>query len=219
MCVNDRQRFIIHDACGLRAISYLNKDGEVWCGSQPEIIRTQVQLTPDQEIADYYQLLYDRGIEPSLVGYRTKYERCYALLPNQRLDLQSGNAERFFPVKSLGPTIDTNEALGIAKQAIRGGLEGILRYTDRISVPVTAGYETRAILAASKPFQERCDYFVDRKGVLDDDAHDEMVPRHVCNKVNVPFTAENSIVPPDEDFMKMLLHNVSDARDLSLIHI
>ena len=183
-----------------------------WLGSQPEIIRTQVDLAPDEGVHAYNEAVIRGGREPSMIGFRTDYDNCFSLLPNQRINLDNGEVDRFYPIESLSP-VDTQEALDIAVRCVRGGLEGILKHA-RISIPVTAGYESRSLLAASKDFQSQCDYFVDRKDAMGTDHADVWVPKKMCAALGVPFSVENSSVSPDTEFMDMLRNNVTGARDI-----
>jgi hypothetical protein len=210
-----RERLIaLCDPCGFRPLCYHVRNGAVWCGSQPEIIRTQVPLRRRScsELSSFTSSAAFKNHEEAWVGAKTIYEGCQFLLPNHCLDLSTGRAERFFPTAPL-PEVDVESAIGVVATCIRGGIQGIRRY-GRLSMAVTAGMDTRVLLAAAKPILSEIRCYVDRQGRLSPQHPDVTVPQRLASRLGFKFVVENSTRDPDSRFMQRLSRNVTGARRL-----
>jgi len=210
ICSDGKRTLMISDPCGLRQVHFCIRDGVVWCGSQPEILRTQIELTPNESVIKFVELNTSAYPDWVMTGKRTIYNDCFALLPNHRLDLGTGKSERFFPLEPIRK-IAPKDALPIAIQCLQGGLEGIL-HRGPVAMAVTAGYDSRVLLAASRPFRNDYDYFVDRKGQLAMTDPDVAIPSRICEKIGQPFAVENSDKMPDEKFLAFQRKQVTGAR-------
>jgi hypothetical protein len=205
--------FLFTDPCGFRQVFFHHGD-PVWCGSQPEIIRRMVSLVrDDDESLLQFVLSPDLAREESAwVGPRTAYKNCYHLLPNHYLDLGTCRQVRFFPDGQLARK-PLHEVVEISTAILRGSLDAITRRRE-ILLPITAGWDSRVLLAASRGLGPRIEYYVDRMGVLPEDHQDVRVPMRLAEALGVPFTVKNSNEDLPGWFVTMLGQNVTDARVL-----
>ena len=157
LIINDGEhKIILNDAIGLRQIFYsdpsLLKNG-IWCASQPALIGHKLDLTLDKEaivFADSHQ--FRTNTDYRWPGNRSQYKEVLRLLPNHFLDLDDGKVTRFWPDKNL---VELPMDLAIEKiaQKMQGLLEAVSRRYD-LSISVTAGIDSRLVLAASKKIKE-----------------------------------------------------------------
>jgi hypothetical protein len=207
--LDSQHSVIFTDPCGLRQVYYhANKDG-LWCGSQPEIIKaaTGLALNTDKNLSEFIKSFDYQRKEYALVGDKTRYADCYHLLPNHFLDLLSGQSIRFFPKEKPSP-VPIDEAVKIASSILRGSMEAISqRFSPMLAV--TAGWDTRVLLASTKSISDRVEYYVDRKGVLSLDHPDVQVSQRLCRRLGVNFDVRNSSEDPPRWFMEILSQSLS----------
>jgi hypothetical protein len=202
------------DACGFRQVHYATADGATWAASQPALLDTVVRLRPndDPELREFLQCPAYAALESAWVGDATTYRDCHRLLPNHWLDLGAATtrrrslARRPVPL-SRGAAVDASAAM---LQSIMAGICA----RERVSLALTAGIDSRILLAAAKPVVQGIDLFVDRMGGLDDDDADIWVPRELCRRLGLPFDVRNSAVDPPDWFRSLLATNVTAARVL-----
>ena len=206
---------ILNDACGLRTVfHHRDADGVVRCASQPELLRQVVDLRllddPDLErlrAAPQFALL-----EGATFGPATPYRGVWQLPANHRLDLHSGIAERFFPREPLSPR-SVEEVAREAGGMLRGSVVA-MALRGRTMMPVTAGWDSRVLLAASRPVSGSIRYYVHRAHRKAWDV-DIRVPRALMRRLGLPFHVNRTGEHPPDDFTRQLRRNVTSARVLS----
>ncbi len=151
---------LLHDSAGLRTVVHtLPAAGELWCATQTNLIADQLGLVPDPRALDFWEAL-GKKIPKHIrawPGAGTAYAELRALLPNHYLDLQSREAVRFFPRAPLEPI-----SLEEGTQRIAAHLQGSLAAAHRrysVYQQITAGLDSRTMLAASRPYRARTTYF------------------------------------------------------------
>lgn len=145
-----RERVVLHDACGLRQVCYVRApSGETACASQPGLLAEALGLEKDDEALAF---MATRGDEDGYVywmpGDTTVYRGVRALLPNHQLDLATAEARRFGP-GAPPPSIPVGEAVVRAADLMRG-LLAAARRRGPLSLPMTAGWDSRLMLALSR---------------------------------------------------------------------
>lgn len=150
--------------------------------------------------------------ESEWVGNKTIYKDCFHLLPNHYLDLNNHKQIRFYPLKDL-PFKETSEIVESASHILKGSMVAI---TNRFStiLALTAGWDSRVLLAASKEVSTKIEFFVDRHGVLRNNHPDIWVPERLAKKLNIRFVVNNSSDKLPGWFVYLLSKNVTCARIL-----
>lgn len=206
--------YILTDPCGFRQVYYYTNDHAQWCGSQPEIIRAAVGLEREDN-EDLLAFMLDPGFannESSWVGDRTPYKHCRLLLPNHYLKLGAREPERFFPASS--PEKKAPEAIiETAATILKGSFAAIAKRTA-LTMPVTSGYDSRVLLAASRSVSDRIEYYIDRKSALSEGHPDVWLPSRMTRKLGIDFVIKNSQANLPGWFVGMLANNVTGARVL-----
>lgn len=80
------------------------------------------------------------------------------LLPSHRLDLSTWEVRRFWPMGDLGTETDLDTLVDEFASLVRIQIEALLRASRRPALALTAGRETRLMLACARPFIDRVDF-------------------------------------------------------------
>jgi hypothetical protein len=206
--------YVFTDPFGFRSVFYHRDGCDSWCGSQPEIIRAncKLQRNTDEKLL---QFLMDPAFgrsESSWVGNQTVYRDCLHLLPNHYLDVSRSEQVRFFPV---GPLSNLEESAVI--EASRTVLEGIfagIAGRRKALMALTAGWDSRLLLAASRNVSSEMQYYVDRKGTLPGHHPDVRIPRQLAKRLGISFLTYDSADDVPGWFSSALSANVTGARML-----
>jgi hypothetical protein len=125
-------------------------------------------------------------------------DRLLKLLPNHVLDLVTRKVERV-AFRPLERTEDEAKAIARASATLRGTYDALAR-RYRLIQPLTAGWDSRLLLAASREHSGRIDYFVfDRSSGRHDDVR---VPAALAERLGLRFAAIEP-EPPDEEFLAL----------------
>ena len=151
MIVNDgAETLLFHDAAGLRQVYWSRTNDErLVCASQPGLIAELFGLAPDPAAVDYVRSRGDSDWEVYwLPGDRSPYENVKALLPNHSLRLEAGAVERYWPTDDVKP-IPYEQGLRESVRVLRG-LVASARRRSKLAVAMTAGWDSRLMLALSR---------------------------------------------------------------------
>jgi hypothetical protein len=209
---NPTDTYLFTDPCGFRQVFYYSDGQQFWCGSQPEIIKGkhQMPLAADQDVMDFLVKPEFARRASAWIGAKTLYEGCSHLMPNHYLSVSRREAIRFYPsrpmpIKNLRDVVETSTSI---LQAVMAALTG--RYN--VCLALTAGWDSRLLLAASRDVCEQIEYFVYRTGFRSETNPDVWVPKRLAKKLNINFIVRT---PADELpgwFVSMLSQNVTNAR-------
>jgi hypothetical protein len=151
---------LFHDACGSRQVFYTDGAAHVsrWCASQPELIANLLQLRVDPDANDFFQLqLYCQDREAWWPGISSPFQEVRHLLPSHYLDLDAGAAVRYWPEHKL-PFVSLDEGVKTAAALLRGMMEAATKRFD-LCVGITAGFDSRCILAASRDVANHISFY------------------------------------------------------------
>ena len=148
------------DSCHLRQILYGNF-GDIRCvGSSEKLMLdhagVQLSMGPDKR-AFMASSRFKRN-EHAWVGPKSLDDRVFRLLPNHRLSLPGLRAEREAFHYRLPDGAGEKEVLDLAEATLRGLFTALV---DRYSliVALTAGWDTRLLMAAALPMKDRISFF------------------------------------------------------------
>jgi hypothetical protein len=79
---------------------------------------------------------------------------------------------------------------------------------------VTAGWDSRVLLAASLNVSDRIDYFVNTYGTLGAEHPDVFVPLRLTKRLGLALTVDNTRPEAPDAFVEFLRDQITDARDL-----
>jgi hypothetical protein len=211
LIVNDgRETKLYNDAMGLRQVFYTNAyfSQGIWCASQPRIIAETLELKNDNETtsefisSDYYK----NWIECIWPGDGTSYKEINHLLPNHYLDLYTGLCHRYWPDSYLEklPIEDVVED----SSALLDGLIRSAFYRFDLALTITAGWDSRLLLAASKEFSKRIFYYTLWR---DGSERDAIIASKLLSKLGLKHNVIKYPPVMDKEFEIIYKRNTTDG--------
>ena len=212
--IDDNMR-IFNDAAGYRQIFYYSDNKRnIWCASQPSVIAEELRLRPDPSIEEDLSklpLIQDESAR-WYPGNVTLYKDIYHLTPNHYLDLKNAEVRRYWPAERL-ETISLEKASECSAQILQGAFESITKRYN-LAMAVTAGYDTRALLAACKLFKEKIHYLTHTHSNLSENGPDIQIPRKLLERYGLKHHIVYHSDKVADDFEKIFKRNVTGAKDL-----
>lgn len=210
-----RNTTLFNDATGLRQVFYtdLNSVKDLWCSSQPGMLAELLHLEMDDAAVKFiHSPEIMRNREYQFPGEASPYREIKHLLPNHCLDLNSGSCRRFWPSGPLG-TLSRDE--GIAK--VSSILEGLMKSASSrfdLVLSMTAGLDSRVVLAASRPIRHKLSYLTLRQLGWAEDHADIAIPSMLLPKLGLKHTVLNSSHITDAEYIKYYKKNSVLAHDV-----
>ncbi len=209
---NGNKVICFHDPCGLRQVYYSRSGGDCWIGSQPSILIEGAGINREEDPAAVAFMRSPRyeQLERFWPGDGTLYKNIRHLQPNHSLDLSTATAKRFFP----DARISRNSIDAVVPEAatlLKGTFAAAARRYELL-LPVTAGWDSRVLYAASKEVRDKTFYYIHQLGHLDDHNRDIVIPRNMLQQAGLPFHVVNAREQMDDAFKKTFEKNVTHAR-------
>lgn len=207
-----RETFLFTDPSGFRQVFYYSDGKQTWCASQPELIgaNCQLRLSTSDTLMNFL-LFPQHAIEQSAwVGNKTIYRNCYHLMPNHYLSLPRVTQTRFYPTGSINNK-NASEIVETSCTILQGTMEALSNRYGVFSLALTAGWDSRVLLAASKNYKKQIEYFVYQQSFMSKNHPDVWVPSKMAKSLGINF----SVRPPGNAlpgwFVSMLSKNVTCA--------
>ncbi len=208
---------MLHDALALREIYYCTKDNQIVCGSQPNLIvkfaDPELRPTTDREFMEFFaNHSKNSRWNPycKWIGDETYYEGVRHLLPNHYLDLNHRVARRYWPNEPI-KQLSLEEAVSKSSSFLQGTMRA-MAHRHSLMVAVTAGTDSRTLLAASRGVKEKIYYFINNQG-LGYSHPDISLPMKMCERIGVPFHVHDVPNEVDDDFRQIFLSNTFFATE------
>lgn len=214
LCHNHQGTYLFTDPCGFRQVFHYSDGKYVWCASQPELIRAHcpLSLSMDEVMKRFLNEPCFAREESAWVGSGTLYESCFHLMPNHYLNLETMEQTRFYPIRSL-PKMDDHILVEKAAEILQGTMAAITA-RHQVTLALTAGWDSRVLLAASKHVRERIDFFVYQYDTMSENHPDIRVPERLTKTLGLKFEVREPGSELSEAFVNLLSHNVTAARFL-----
>ncbi|WP_420580819.1 hypothetical protein [Reichenbachiella sp.] len=205
---HDNNEFtLFHDPAGLREVFYLKGQPNTPCASQPTLFAEYKNLQPtaDSLASVFYSSPAFHQRKERILD-TTQYEGLCHLQPNYYLDLSTGIANRFFPNEPL-TRIGLKEAVDKSVLYLKGIFESMTnRY--QLMIAVTAGMDSRVMLAASRQLTQEIFYFILNSDRLKKDSLDIITPQKLLDKMGLSFHILEQGEEVSETVKTTLLKNV-----------
>jgi hypothetical protein len=103
-------------------------------------------------LADRHHRLIASEIKGAWIpGFLTAHEGIFRLLPNFYLDLSGWDTQRFWPTQDvIDEDLTFDEAVDMCVDSLRGYVNAVCDQFERVAPTLTAGFDTRIILAACR---------------------------------------------------------------------
>ena len=198
---------LFHDAAGSRQIFYTFHKSGVWCASQPHTIAQElnIELSTDPHLLEFINSKKFAEDEHCIVGDGTLYDNIYHLMPNHYLSISDKKINRYWPDKPI-LKLSMEEAANKVAELFVGLYESANNRFDLMQ-SVTAGVDSRALLAGSKKESQDITYFIQKFDKLNNLSPDIRVPKKHLPNLGLEFHI-NKCEEYDELFDDYLEKNV-----------
>ena len=208
-----RDPWLFNDPLGYRQVFYTHATAHgVWCASQPGLLAELLDLTIDREALTFIRAY--RRTEPEYVwpGDGSLFQEVHHLLPNHYLNLHAGTPQRFWPDREL-PT-RTLEGVVEENAHLLEALIESASHRFELALTVTAGRDTRLLLAASKAIWHRLYCFTTMHWHLTSDHRDVQIPSRLLPRLGVRHHVIKCPSRMNKEFRETYERNVSAAHDV-----
>jgi len=206
---NEEGQRLYTDALGLRQVVYsISPVGdERWCASHADLIAKVEGQSEDSQVLEFLDR-WDRKADKEywIPGDVTNRRGIRHLLPNHYLDLEDWKPIRFWPHGPL-PTYDPERIVADAAAILRGTMEGAARRFDLVLL-LTAGWDSRILLAASRAIKDHLRCMTLRKGRMDENHQDLAVPLSLTRRLGIDYEIVTAPDSPSPDFRDALTRHV-----------
>jgi len=212
----DNNLRIFSDAAGLRQVFYTkDSSGATWCAAQPGIIAEQLNMKYDKEILNNFinPYFFKTIHEYWYPGDSTAFKEIVHLLPNHYLDISTGEVVRYWPANKLDD-ISPEECVEKSSKILKGLIEAAYHRFD-LALGISAGLDSRVLLAASREFSKDIFYYSHQVPPRFAEKHvDLVVPAKLLPKLGLKHNIMKCPSKMDEQFRNIFDRNVTTARVL-----
>lgn len=183
IATNGKESFLFHDALGLRQAHYLDPavKGEIWVMSQPGMAADLLGQVLEPAASAFMESdVFRTNPEYRWPGDAAPLKGLRRLLPNHWLDLNTGIAHRYWPNREL-TAIGVDAALERLRPLLTGIIEAATNRFD-LALGLTAGLDSRLVLAAAKPVKDRISYITVRQSKMRDNHADVTLPGRLLER-------------------------------------
>jgi hypothetical protein len=207
-----RSAWMFNDPCGYRQIFYADapRHGR-WCASQPGLLADILGLPRDPKGTRFIETFRRQHPEYWWPIDTSPYDGIRRLVPNHYLDLETGTTHRFWPIDGIPPR--PLEEVAVESADLLRRLIESASYRFKLALGITAGKDTRLLLAASGSLRERLFYFTTQYWDLDSRSPDIWVPARLLPQLGL----SHHIIPCPprmrRDFAEIFRQNVATAHE------
>jgi hypothetical protein len=209
------ESFLFHDAMGLRQAFYTDpaETGGLWVLSQAGIAGEVLSLAPDALAINYMDTqTFRRTSESRFPAAASTFKGLRHLLPNHWLDLRTGTSQRYWPsqpLQALSPEVAEDRLLALLSGQIRAAAA---RFD--VALSLTAGIDSRLVLAAARAVAQRVSIVTLRQGKMPDNHADIEVPARLLKRLGLPHEVIHAPSTMTPEFSLQFKRNVYLAHDL-----
>ncbi|MCP4310817.1 MAG: hypothetical protein GY790_06105 [Bacteroidetes bacterium] len=210
---------LFHDATASRKIFFGESKGKNWFGSQPYLLSLTMGLqeTTNPSKLAYYQSDDFIRLNCSNIGETTLYDEISQLRPNHYLNLHTLEIRRYWPNQTTYFRPRKEIAIQLAEM-FTGYMKSITNRYD-IMLPVTAGKDSRMLLAATKGHSDSIYYYVNKDMSMHETHPDIRIPRKLLQDVGLEFHVHSLQPVEDEEFRSVYFQNNPYASEFFLPHV
>lgn len=207
--------YLVTDALGLRRALYTQsaETQSLWVMSQPGLAIDILGLAVDEQAAEFLDSYVVRARRPEYYwpGMSTPLRGLRHLLPNHTLNLRTGRANRYWPDGPL-PALSVTEAV----ERIVTLMPGLLRAAANrfeLALSITAGVDSRLVLAAARPIKDQICYVTVRQAKMADNSEDLSIPARLLAGLGLEHEIIRAAASMSADFSWAFKRGVSLAHD------
>lgn len=196
-----------NDACGLRSFYYVNYKEHLQLASQPLLLKkvSADLIVKREQYQSFFDSEYGKQKENWYPSGTSLYEGVKHLVPNHYLDSKTRLQYRYWPTNEH-KTNDYDSSL----QKFSTLLQNIMTVASLkydLALGVTAGFDSRIILSASKTAQDRMLFYTLKYRDMTMSSRDIQVPRKLNESMNFDHKVMDCKIPTTTEFAKIYEQN------------
>ncbi|MFP4014261.1 MAG: hypothetical protein ACLFVQ_09270, partial [Chitinispirillaceae bacterium] len=220
ICRHGNSWRILNDAVGFRQVFFhVDSRKRLWCAGELSLLAENCALQVDPELRrEFFSLpLFTSTQEFWYPSGLTLLKGAHRLLPNHYLDITTFRSVRYWPRRPIrGYPLDTS--IEYACSVIKGLMEGAVSRFDT-SLAVTAGLDTRIVLASCRDIREQLHYFTHTHPGLSGHGLDITIPASILNRYGLVHNLVPQMpVEEDREFLSIINRNVITPRISKVIN-
>lgn len=216
---NIDQIYLVTDATATKKVYYSNRDTKLWLASQSYLLGMLLGLskTSNKSKLEYYDSRDFSRLDYANIGNTTYYDEIVQLIPNHYLNVFDHSVSRFWP-NSRTDYRPLEEVAEECAKMVKGYMEALAtRYSPML--PVTAGNDSRLLLAGTRNIKKKFYYYINREAYLTENSADIYIPQKLLKKLDLPFHIHELPTKIDDDFRRIYFDNNPLASEKFLPHI
>jgi hypothetical protein len=205
------------DAAGYRTLFYttISNFSPMWCASQPGILAEMLSLEKDQEALEFLdspQCKHSGNNEYFFPGESSSYKEIRHLLPNHYLNVTRGYSKRYWP-KDYLPTISLDECVEKCSILLTKIMQSAINRFPLV-MTITAGRDTRLVLAASRKIKDQVDYYSWMYWDMSEIHSDIVIPAKLLSKLGLHHNIIKCPSVMNKDLATIYHNNVTAAHEV-----
>jgi hypothetical protein len=212
IAASDARAWLFTDALGLRQVFHTGARAPTgqWAASQPGLLAEALSLELDAGARSFIESRHFRtDAEYRWPGRTGVYAGLAHLLPNHVLDLTNGHAHRYWPAGPL-VALDREAAVERLAQRLPALVQAAALRFDLV-LGLTAGWDSRLVLAASRAVKDRIGYITVRQRDMPDDARDLATASRLSSRLGLPHQVVKAPAITSADFSYLFKRSVCFA--------
>ena len=208
----DKTTFILGDPYGLRSVYYtFDGNNHLFCASQPGHISKALGLKYNQTLqseffeSDYYKKEREAWIPSGI----TLYDSIKHLVPNHYLDCAIQKQIRFWP-RHRRVSNKPEDVVSKCASLIQNSILAASKRSE-LALPLTAGYDSRIIMAATKVISDKIFYYTLKYGNLIEDSPDITIPKKILGDLGLKHNVFDCYEEMDKVFKDSWVNNIELA--------
>jgi len=185
--VGNKNIKVYNDACASFKVFYGDRGDTKAVGSDPKIINTFFNFEEDKnsEKLKFYQSDYFKN-NPTKIGNETRFKNLYQLVSNHCLNVEKTRSERIFPRKKRENI--SQEIAGDKLIKIFNHLSLQIEKRHTIYASLTAGYDSRLLMAATKNISDKVKYYTFKLPNQKEDYIDYTLPKKITSDLGLNYS-------------------------------
>ena len=175
------------DACSSFKVFYGKSDNDNIIGSDPSIIRkfSKFNIDNNKEKYIFYNSEYFKK-NPTKIGHDTRFNGLYQLVSNHFLDVEKNQSERIFP-REKRKELTQKEAIEILSKIFKHIIK-ILNERYIIYTSLTAGYDSRLLMSATKEISQNITYYTFQRINSKKNLTDYKIPQSITKDLSLKYS-------------------------------
>jgi len=190
LIISDKEIKIYNDACASFKVFYGHQDDIKVLGSDPKIINKFFNFQED--ISTQKSIFYQSDFfkkNSTKIGHDTRFKNLYQLVSNHCLNFKENKSERIFP-RVRREEITQKEA-GDKLIPIFHHLIALIEKRHTIYASLTAGYDSRMLMAATKNISSKINYYTFKLPNDNKKKADYLLPRKITTDLGLKYSFVN----------------------------